>query len=121
MAGIVTITEETYGTMKKISFAWTSTAGGVADGTTTNTYTGEVRRLVTIPGTAGDQPTALYDITMKDEDSTDILIAAGANRSNVNTEQVLATSLGVIANDKIRLDVAAAGDTKKGTAIIYIR
>lgn len=50
MAGTVTITEETFGTVKKIRFEWTSDATGAADATTDHVYSGEVLRLVTIPG-----------------------------------------------------------------------
>ncbi len=121
MAGTVTIAEETYGTVRKVKFAWTSDAAGAADGITTKAYSGAVERLVTVPGTAGDQPTDLYDVVVNDEDATDVLMGAGANRSNVTTQQVLASSLGVVANDKLTLAVTNAGATKKGTVYVYIR
>ena len=121
MAMLVTITEEKFSTIKKIKFAWTSAADGTASGQTTNVYTGEIIRLVTVPGTGGDVPTDNYDITVNDEDNTDVLMGAGANRDNVNTEQVLASSLGCVANDKLTLNVSNAGDTKKGTVYLYIR
>lgn len=117
----MTIAEETYGTIKKITFAWTSTAGGIASATTDEAYSGEVRRLVTKPGAAGVQPTDQYDVTVNDEDGTDALMSAGANRSNVNTEQVLASSLGVVANDTLSLSVANAGNAKSGVVYLYIR
>ncbi len=122
VVGTHTITEELVGSMKKITWAWTCDASGNASGqSTTNAYSGELRRQVTVPGTAGVQPTDQYDLTLLDEDSTDVLMGAGANRSNVNTEQVLASSLGVVANDKLQLTVANAGNAKSGTVYIYIR
>lgn len=123
--GTVTITEETLSVVKKVKFAWTSVNGGgdagKASKTTTNVYTGEIIRLVTIPGSAPNAPTDDYDITITDEDGTDVLMGAGANRDTANTEQVLASSLGCVANDKLTLNIAAAGNAKTGTTIIYIR
>lgn len=121
MAMSVTITEETIGTVKKVKFAWVSAAAGTASGTTTNAYSGEIIRLVTIPGTDTSAPTDNYDVVINDEDSTDVLMGAGANRDTASAEQVLASSLGCVANDKLSLSVSNAGDTKAGIAIIYIR
>lgn len=122
----VTITEETHGSVKKIAFAWTSiadgSAGGVGDGgRTTLAYNGEVVRLVTVPAGGGSAPTDNYDVTVTDEDGTDVLMGAGANRDTAVTEQVLASSLGVVANDRLTLTVANAGDTKAGTVYLYLR
>ncbi len=123
--GTVVVTEETFGSVKKITFAWTSENGGANAGkaskTTVNHYNGEIIRLVTVPGTGGDAPTDDYDITVTDEDSTDVLMGAGANRDTANTEQVLASSLGCVANDKLTLNVSNAGNAKKGTVHLYIR
>lgn len=123
--GTVTYTEETlriYGQIKKIKAAWTCTAGGAASGTLTdNIYSGEIIRLVTVPATAGDAPTDNYDVTLVDEDGTDVLMGSGVDRDTANTEQVLASSLGCVANDKLELRVANAGATKQGVVYIYIR
>ena len=126
MAESCTIVEETFGTMKKIAWTWVSSAAGAVGGgavstTTSNAYTGEVRRLVTVPAAAGSAPSDNYDIVINDGDTTDVLIGAGANRDTANTEQVLATSLGVVANDTLTLLVTNAGDTKGGTVYLYIR
>lgn len=120
--GTVTITEETFGSVKKITFAWTSDASGNVSGTlTTKSYNGALERLVTVPAGGGSAPTNLYDITMLDQDSTDVLMAAGADRSSANTEQVQRTSLGVVANDKLELRIANAGNAKSGTVYLYLR
>jgi hypothetical protein len=134
--GTVVITEEiissvnkmggyaTNSPIKKVKFEWTSVNGGgdagKASKTTVNVYTGEIIRLVTIPDKV-DAPTDNYDITITDEDGADVLMGAGTDRDTANTEQVLAASLGCVANDKLTLNVAAAGNAKKGTVIIYIR
>lgn len=117
----VTITEETYGTVKKVKFEWTSAADGTASGTTEKSYSGEIIRLVTIPAGGGDAPTDNYDVVINDEDTADVLMGAGANRDTANTEQVLASSLGCVANDKLDIAVSNAGNAKKGTVIVYIR
>lgn len=121
MAGVVTIAEEVFGSVKKIKFAWTSTDGGVASRQTTHAYNGVIERLVTVPGAGDNQPTNQYDVTITDEDDTDVLMGAGADRLNTATEQVLASLLGVVANDRLTLNIVNAGDTKKGTAYLYLR
>lgn len=120
-AGTVTVAEETFGSVKKITFTWTSTAGGAADGATTFTYNGAIERLVTVPAGGGSAPSDDYDITIVDGDNTDVLMGAGANRDTANTEQVLASSLGVVANDTLTLHVTNAGATKGGVVYLYLR
>ena len=122
----VTITERVHTSVRKITWAWTSAADGSAGGSggggrTTVAFDGILQRLVTVPGAAGAAPTALYDLTITDEDGVDVLLGAGANRSASATEQVAASSLGVVAGDRLTLTVAAAGDSKSGTVHLYIR
>jgi hypothetical protein len=124
--GTVVVVEETFNKIQKVKFAWTSedvgADAGKATKTTTNAYTGEIIRLVTIPGGAPNAPSDNYTVTVTDEDSTDVLMgAAFANRDEANTEQVLASSLGCVANDKLTLNVSGAGNAKTGTVIIYIK
>jgi hypothetical protein len=121
MAGTLTPSEEIFGTVKKITLAWTSSTAGTVSGTaTTNAYSGAISRLVTVPSTSA-APDLNYDIVLNDLDGTDVLMGAGANRSNTATEQVLASSLGFVANDTLELQVSSAGNTKQGTAYVYIR
>jgi phage tail protein X len=120
----ITLTEETFGVIKKITWKWTAhTDGKVAITTpnakTTKSYNGEIVRLVTIPD-ATTAPTAAYDVKIYDDDSVDALVGAGADRSATATEQVLASNLGVIANDHLALYVENAG-AGKGTVILYVR
>lgn len=122
--GTCTITEETFNTIKKITFAWTSSADGgglVSEHTTTGAYSGEVLRLVTVPAPGADAPDDNYNVAINDEDGTDVLMGGGALRDTANTEQVLASSLGCVANDKLTLGITAAGATNKGTVYLYIR
>jgi hypothetical protein len=121
MAASVAASEERFGTVKKVKFVWVSAADGSASGATTYPYSGEILRLVTVPAGAPSVPTDNYDVTVTDEDGTDVLMGAGANRDEANTEQVLASSLGCVANDKLTINVTNAGDTKGGTLYLYIR
>lgn len=126
MAAVVTLSEETYGVIKKIKWQWTADTDGkvaatTANAATTKAYNGELVRLVTIPGTGDDAPDADYDVYIYDEDNTDALMAGGLNRHTSNTEQVAASSLGVVANDKLTLYIEGAGDSNKGTTILYVR
>jgi hypothetical protein len=126
MAAEVTLTEERIGSIKKITWAWTAhTDGKVAVDTTnaetTHAYTGTIERLVTVPsGTAA--PSDNYTVLIYDEDTTDVLMAAATgNRDTANTEQVAASSLGVVANDTLTLYIEGAGSGGKGTVHLYIR
>jgi len=123
VAGSVIITEEIYGTIKKIKFAWTSGTidyEGIASGQTTKVYSGKILGLATDPD-ADAAPTPDYDITVTDDDGMDVLMGGGADRHTTNTEYVLSASLGAVANDKLTINVAAAGSAKKGIAYLYIR
>jgi hypothetical protein len=126
MAAVVTISEETLGVIKKITWAWTAhTDGKVATATanaaTTKAYNGEIVRLVTVPGGGDDAPDDNYDVMVYDGDSVDALMAGGLNRSTSATQQVAASSLGVVANDKLTLYIEGAGSAKKGTVYLYVR
>ena len=123
MAGSATvITETRIGPVKRVKIAWTSddTTGEVT-GTTTYGYSGKLELVTTVPSGGGTAPTALYDVTVTDADSVDVLAGAGANRSATVTEQVLGTSLGAVAMSKLTLNVTNAGNSKQGTIYLDIR
>jgi hypothetical protein len=122
-AGTVTVTE--YGgvsqTVKKITFVWTSAAGGAADKQTVLDYSGAVQRVVTIPTGGGTAPTDQYDCTLLDDDGADVCYGNAANRATATIEQILPANLGHIAGSKLYLHVTNAGAAKSGTLIAYIR
>lgn len=129
-AQVVEITEDYIAEqyrLKKIKWAWTSDSvtGAIVDATaagqinkTTNKYSGEIVRLITNPG---NSPTDNYDVTILDDDGYDVLMNGGADRDTANTEQVLASSLGVCVDTHLRLNVASCGTSKTGEVILYIR
>lgn len=125
MAAAVTLTEKTHQPIKKITWAWTAhTDGKVATTTTnaatTNAYSGEIVRLVTVPHT--NAPDDNYTVKIYDDDSVDVLMdAAAANRDTANTEQVAASSLGIVAYSKLTLYIEGAGSGNQGTVHLYVR
>tara|TARA_Y100000310_G_scaffold309531_1_gene353716 strand:+ start:3901 stop:4260 length:360 start_codon:yes stop_codon:yes gene_type:complete len=119
MAGTVTTTEKAHTSAKKIVFAWTSSAGGAADATTTERYDGKIVGLTTDPGAAA--PTDDYDVVITDEDGHDVLLGAGANRDTANTEHVDGDSLAAVADSVLTLAVTNAGNAKGGEAIVWVR
>ncbi len=125
MAASVTLTEKTFGVIKKITWEWTAHTDGVVAKATPNAqttvpYNGEIVRLVTVPGTGDDAPDLNYDVSVYDGDDMDVLNTAGQNRHNVNAEQVI-SALGVIAYSKLTLYVSGAGASNKGTVHLYVR
>src|SRR5688572_29031039 len=121
MAGTVTVTERSHTSVKKITWAWTCDASGNADLVTTQAYDGVIRRLVTVPGAAALAPDDNYDVAIVDGDGADVLLGGGANRDTANTEQVASSSLGVVAGDKLTLQVSGAGNANAGVVHLYIR
>lgn len=118
----VTVTEEIFSTMSKITFSWTSNASGAASGSTTMDYSGVIYRVVFEPGSGATQPTNLYDITLTDDDGIDILDGAGGDLSNTTTEQLQGfIGVSAVANSKLTLAVSNAGNSKTGTVIVYLR
>jgi hypothetical protein len=121
-AGTVTITETTHTSVKKIKVAWVSGSGGeAAAGTTTVAYDGKLELLTTVPSGGGTAPSDNYDVAVTDSDSVDVLAGAGADRDTANTEQVVAASLGAVAGSKLTITVTNAGNSKQGTAYLYVR
>jgi hypothetical protein len=121
MAGTVVTTEiVSVGTVKKVSFAWTSSAGGAADATTTAVIDGKLLGFATVPDAVA-APTDNYDITITDAQGLDVLLGQGANRDTANTEYVDGASIAAVASSVLTLGVTNAGNAKEGTAVLWIR
>lgn len=118
MAGTVTVTEsQDVEGFEKISFAWTSSAGGAADATTTESYTGPIVWAVFAPGVG---VSAAYDVTIKDADGYDILNGLGADLANTQVRKTKEDKLGVVYDSTLTLGITNAGATKSGTIILLI-
>lgn len=121
MAMSCTITEQVPAIrpIKLVKLVWVSAADGTASGTTTQSYNGAIKALVTVPAAAGSAPTDNYDIAINDGNSIDALAGTGANRSTSATQYVVA-SLGYVSNSQLTLAITNAGDTKGGTIYLFI-
>ena len=120
MAGTVTKTEKISGSVKKLIFAWTSSAGGAADATSVAAFDGKVIGFTTIPD-GGAAPDDNYDVVVTDVDGHDVLVGAGANRDTSNTEHVDGANLAAVAGSLLTLAVTNAGNAKSGTVIVWVR
>ena len=122
MAGTVTTTEVTHLLVKKITFAWTTTTDGAASATTTAYFTGDVVGAVQIPGSAGDQPDASYDVAVNDAAGIDVLFGLGANLSNsATTFKAAKDGLGAVVSSQLSLAVTNAGSANTGQTVLFIR
>lgn len=128
VAGSLIATQQTHRTIRRCSLAWTSSAAGAVQEILSPLLSGELLRVVFVPGAGGVQPTDLYDVTLLDEDGVDVLAGLGANRSNVTKQQLVPlTGDGTTTNQRVVLDgtldlrVAAAGNAKQGTLTLYYR
>lgn len=120
MAGSCTITDSGPNrSCNKVMFEWTS-AGGSADATTTQLYTGKLIGLTTIPG-AVNIPADDYDVTLLDADGHDVLNGAGVDRDLTDTEHVAGASLGAVSMSALTLAVRNTGGNDDGTVIVWIR
>ena len=118
----VTFTETDYShSIQHLSIAWTSDSDGGATGTSTQPYDGILHFVATIPSGGGTAPVADYDVTLTDNNSLDLLLGSGVDRSATLTQYIKQADLGVVSGSKLTFTVAAAGELKQGTAHIYIR
>lgn len=118
MAGTVATTEITYTSIKKISFAWTASAGGAADGVTTAKITGMLERVV-FDWVDADN---LYDVVINDSDSIDVLMGNGANLAQADVQKDNVTDgLAAIVNTTLTLAVTNAGNATTGVVHLYFR
>lgn len=114
------VTEQTYGSVKKIVWSWTADASGDASEATSGSYDGEILGLATIPdGT--NAPTDNYDIVINDADDHDVLLGSGANRDTAVTEYVDRASLAAVAGSVLTLVVSNAGNGGEGVTVLWVR
>ena len=121
--GTATVTETRHTSVKKVYWDWASSADN--EGSTKQTtygYDGLLERVVFIPDAAGTQPSNLYDVTITDDNSVDVLAGLGADLSNSATVvKTHANGLTAVAGSKLTLNVSNAGLSKGGIVILYLR
>ena len=122
MAGTVTVGEQRFSSIRKVTFTWVSSAGGAADAVTTYPVDGDLLAVYQVPDGGGTQPTNLYDVVVTDSGGIDVLNALGANLSNAaNTIKRTSDGLLPVAASLLTLAVTNAGNAKGGQTILYIR
>lgn len=118
--GAITLTEQTYSSVKLIKFAWTSDASGNVSGIPTlNVYDGQVLACVTVPAGGGVAPTA-YTLQILDGNGVDVLAQAGTARSTT-AQETLKAPLGAVSASALSLVIASAGNAKQGTVYLFLR
>jgi hypothetical protein len=142
MAGTLTVTTQnpTRGParpVEKFTLSWTSTSGGAVSGNAFGPVSGELLRVVFLPGTGGAQPTNGYTATLKlangdaNDDGIDLLAGQASSLSNstkttvtpsVAMQDGTTTSTNRIAvDDMLDLVIAGAGNAKSGVVVLYVR
>ncbi len=112
-------TNDMTGGLQKITWTWTCSSAGAYTEASTVRPNGQIYRFITKPG--GTAPTTLYDITITDADSVDVINGLGADRSATLTEQKgVSDGLGVVKSSLLTLNITNAGDAATGTVILYI-
>jgi hypothetical protein len=119
----VTITEQTFSSVKKIKFDWTLSTGGAASETTTKQYDGEILRVVFGPTNFASTG---YAITINDEDGYDILegggaaLTSGGGQLGVNDGR---SPISAVAESTLTFSLTSTGvtATDAGTCVVYIR
>lgn len=136
MAGSITVTTslvENSGGVTKYSVAWLSDAAGAVSGNTFSMSPGSIVVVEFIPDSGGTQPTDLYDVTLTDSEGVNMLddgagTSIGANLSNATSSHKV-PFIGGSATTYARTwlhgglytpVVAAAGNAKGGTIVIYV-
>ncbi len=124
MAGTLTVTRSSvrYG-VTKYALAWTSTAGGAVSGNAFAVVAGELMMVKFVPGSGGTQPTDLYDVTLVDTDSVDVIGGVGANLRNTVSSFATPLFSGPYFHDasqNLDLVVANAGNAKTGTVYLWL-
>lgn len=120
MAGTVTVSQRgprADAPVTRIELAWISSAGGAADKVVN--VNGAIERVVFNPGTPA--PSDNYGVTLMDEDGSDVLAGAGANRDTANTESISPSTDRYTVAGPVALNISAAGDSKQGKVVLYVR
>lgn len=109
---------------------WVSDSTGGTVSQSIGRISGSIIALETNPDDSA-APSDNYDITLEDEQGLDVLLGLGADRHTTTTQKVqILAELTINSNtyashppvcDDLTFKIAAAGNSKKGRAIIYYR
>jgi hypothetical protein len=121
-AGTVAMVEEdgTNGVVK-YTITWTCDGSGNVSANALRIKSGRVIQSKFIPGTGGSVPTALYDVTLVDANSLDLLQTAGTDLSATVSKIAVFAPPALQDTGTLQLVVAHAGISKGGTVIVWIQ
>jgi hypothetical protein len=115
----------------KHTVTWLSDAGGSATVASGLPVSGKIVRVVIIPAGAPDAPTNLYDLTLTDSDGVDVLAGQGANALEATIwnlcpgtplrDGTTVSVVPMVVDGVLTLNVTNAGDSKRGTVVVYVR
>jgi hypothetical protein len=128
MAASITQTVSQRGSIERIDLAWTAHTDGTGTLTATDIY-GTLVQVQFAPGSV--TPTNLYDLTLTDANSVDVLAGYGANLSStLSARRVPLVTAGdgttlapmpmVIAGN-LTLNITNAGTSTTGTVTLYLK
>jgi hypothetical protein len=112
-------TSDQGGGVTKYAIAWVSTAGGAVSANTFSVK-GRVLQVKVLPDSGGTQPTDLYDLTIVDADSVDVINGAGANLSNATGKYIQLDPPLILDGTTLDVVIANAGNAKGGTVEIFV-
>jgi len=122
--GTLTVTSSTSVTagITTYTLAWTSSAGGAVSGNPFTVKRGYLVSAKAIPAAGGSAPTALYDITLVDTDSVDLLNGLAADQSATLGQYFLFDPpFYQDGTQQLDLVIANAGNAKSGTVKLWVR
>lgn len=127
-AGSKAVTSSSVGSdVTRYAITWTSDGSGNVSGNLGGLIKrGYLYQVQIIPGTAGSQPTAAYDITLLDAYGVNLLVH-GSTDAGANLSQTAASAAQIFpayyhdGTAGVELTVANAGDTKSGTVVLLFR
>ena len=112
----------------KHTFDFVADGAGAATVASTLPVSGEIQRVVIIPGSP--TPTALYDLTLTDSDGVDCLAGQGANvaAGNINIcpgtplkDGTTVSVVPMVVDSVLTLNVTNAGAAGAGKVVVYVR
>lgn len=122
MAGTVVVTPVSIGaSLTRYDLVWTSDASGDVSANLFDVWRGRLIQIKFVPDGGATAPTDLYDVTLVDEDSVDLLDGRAANLS-ATAGSYLQWDPPIFMDGTQQLDlvIANAGNAKGGTVSLWV-